>query len=189
MLAAGSDAVSSPGQRQGLPLQPPATDLLRTRDREPLHQALPALDKRESRSTDQDTPAPVGLPLRLPHKRAPRNSAPRLPQLVQPTKTPPPAHSPTPHKPRLTRLWSVQLAATAAAIEQKRRTDDDDSRADSGDSTARTAVDAICASSSALPAVGTLMARTAALAAGVAPGPKTPMPPGLPAMTTTRVPW
>ncbi len=68
-----------------------------------------ALDKRESRSPDQDAPPRMGLPLRLPDQQPPRQSAPRLPPVVQPTKTTRLTRSPTPDQPRLTRVWLLHL--------------------------------------------------------------------------------
>src|SRR6266540_1462970 len=50
------------------------------------------------------------LPSRLPDQRSPQQSAPRLPPLVQPTTTPRLTGSPPTNQPRLTPLWSVQLA-------------------------------------------------------------------------------
>src|SRR5213078_3976519 len=100
-------------QRQGLPLQPLARHLQPARDRAPLHASLLTVDKRQSRSADQNTPPRIGLPLRLPHQHPPRTRPPQLHQVVQPTPTPQLARRPTADQPRLTPLWSVQLAPPA----------------------------------------------------------------------------
>ncbi len=84
-------------QRQRLPLVRLGGHLRRARDRPPLHPAPPAADQRQSRSARQDPAARVGLPLRLPHKRSPRPSPPRLPALVQPS-TDRTAHSAAGHR-------------------------------------------------------------------------------------------
>ena len=83
------------------------------------------VDQRQGRSADQDAAARMGLPLRLPHQRTPRPRTPRLPPLVQPTTTARLARRPTADQPRLTRLWSVHLAAdgsrpTAAGLRTRR---------------------------------------------------------------------
>src|SRR5438105_4585475 len=57
----------------------------------------------------------MGLPLRLPLKRPPRTSAPRLPPLVQPAPTTQLDRRPTTDQPRLTGLWVLQLGAEAEA--------------------------------------------------------------------------
>jgi hypothetical protein len=64
----------------------------------------------QSRSTDQNTPARVGLPLPLPNQPPPRQSPPQLHPLVQPTTTPHSPRRPTTHQPRRGPPWSVQLA-------------------------------------------------------------------------------
>ena len=46
----------------------------------------------------------------LPHKRTPRPRPPQLHQVVQPPQTPRLTRRPPTHQPRLTPLWSVQLA-------------------------------------------------------------------------------
>src|SRR5213082_2851165 len=51
----------------------------------------------------------MGLPLRLPLKRPPRTSAPRLPPLVQPAPTTQLDRRPTTDQPRLTGLWVPHL--------------------------------------------------------------------------------
>ena len=51
----------------------------------------------------------VGVPVRVLDEHSPQQGAARLPQVVQPTKTPRLARSPTSDQPRLTRLWSVHL--------------------------------------------------------------------------------
>jgi hypothetical protein len=59
-----------------LPLAPMAARLRQQPRSSPLHPSLPAEDERESTSADHDSPARVGLPLRLPHKPAPQPSLP-----------------------------------------------------------------------------------------------------------------
>ena len=83
--------------------------LRRARDRPPLHPPPPTADQRQSRSARQDPAPRMGLPLRLPHKRPPRPSTPRLPPLVQPPPTTQLARRPTTDQPRLTGLWAPHL--------------------------------------------------------------------------------
>src|SRR5215217_994424 len=81
-----------------------------TRDRPPLHPPLLALDERQSRGPDQNAAPRMGLRLRLPQQRTPQPRPQRLPPLVQPATTPRLAQRPSTDQPRLTPLWSLQLA-------------------------------------------------------------------------------
>ena len=111
--AGDHDRARTHRQREGLPLAPLARYLRPARDRAPLHAALLALDERQGGGPDQDAPARMGLPLRLPDQRPPRSSPPWVPEVVQPTKTPRLARGTTTDQPRLTRLWSVHLVDRA----------------------------------------------------------------------------
>ena len=92
-----------------------ATSVRRARHPAPLHPALPPLDERQSRSADQNDAARMGLPPHLPDQQPPSPRPRRLPPLVQPTTTPRLARSPATDQPRLTRVWSLQLAGEKRA--------------------------------------------------------------------------
>jgi hypothetical protein len=81
--------------------RPPAGD-----DRASRHKLFDDLAVDTARPANgQDAAARVGLPVRLPLKRAPRASAPGLPPLVQPPPTTQLTRRPTADQPRLTALW------------------------------------------------------------------------------------
>src|SRR5205085_8209752 len=97
------------GQRQRLPLPPVARNLRRARSRPPLHPPAAPADQRQGGSADQDAPARMVLPLRLPLQRPPRPRPGRLPSLVQPTPTTQLARRQAADQPPLTGLWVPQL--------------------------------------------------------------------------------
>lgn len=70
--------------------------------------------QRQGGSAREDAPTRVGIPLRLPHERSSRPSAPRLPALVQPAPTAQLTRRPTADQPRLTGLWVPHLGRLTA---------------------------------------------------------------------------
>jgi transposase InsO family protein len=73
-------------------------------------------DERQGRGADQNTPARVGLPLRLSHKPAPQPSPARLPQVVQPPSTTRLTRRPAADQSRLQCLWSLHLGRSSASV-------------------------------------------------------------------------
>jgi len=98
-----------PGQRQRLPQPRLRCPGRRARHPPHPHPPLPAPDKRQSRSIHPHPPTRMGIRTRLHLVNPPRQSPPRLDQVVQQPPTTRRARRPPTTKPRLTRCEVLQL--------------------------------------------------------------------------------